>query len=79
MPGGAIGIFYHYPPIYYIRNIGRIHGLNIGDKYLYTIIIYTALVVNILSFLLYIDLEIAAQPQISPADSNNDIIVYLQP
>ena len=78
MLDSAVGVFYYYPLVYYIRNIGRIYGLDIGNKYLYTIIIYTVFIVDILGFLLYIDLEMAARPQILPADNNSNIIVYLQ-
>lgn len=78
MPDGAIGVFHYYLSIYCVRNTGRMRGLDIGNKYLYTIIIYTALIIDILDFLFYIDLEIVARPQISLADSNSNIIVYLQ-
>ena len=61
MPDCAVVVFYYYITVIYVRNVGRIYSLDIGNKYLYSFIVYPALVVDIVNFLFDIVFELAAR------------------
>lgn len=59
IPGCTVGIFYYYIAVIYVRNTGRIYGLDIGNKCLYPLVVYLALVVDIVGLFLDIVFELA--------------------